>query len=71
MADLPTCYAPGTLFPMSAYTWSLRPSPVATEIEAWQPNVSPLVATLLWQRGVRSLEEAEVFFGALLGLAYA
>ncbi len=46
---------------MSAYTWSLRPSPVASEIEAWQPRVSPLVATLLWQRGVRSYEEAEIF----------
>ncbi len=46
---------------MSEFTWSLRPSPEASEIEAWQPRVSPLVATLLWQRGVRSFDEAEMF----------
>ncbi len=46
---------------MSAYTWSLRPSPAVSEIEPWQPRVSPLVAALLWQRGVRSFEEAEMF----------
>ncbi len=46
---------------MSEYSWSLRPVPEASEIEAWQPRVSPLVATLLWQRGVRSFEEAEMF----------
>jgi single-stranded-DNA-specific exonuclease len=61
MVRLLVCYAPGTLFLMSAYTWSLRPAPEQTEIEAWQPKVSPLVATLLWQRGVRSFEEAETF----------
>lgn len=46
---------------MASYTWSLRPSPTPSEIEAWQPRVSPFVATLLWQRGVRSFEEAEMF----------
>lgn len=46
---------------MSSYTWSLRPSPQASDIEAWQPRVSPLVATLLWQRGIRSFEQAEMF----------
>lgn len=46
---------------MSAYTWSLRPVPPTEEIEAWRLAVSSLVATLLWQRGVRSAEEAEAF----------
>ena len=46
---------------MSLYTWSLRPVPLPSEIEAWQPRVSSVVATLLWQRGIRSFEEAEMF----------
>lgn len=46
---------------MSAYTWSLRSSPSLSDTESWQPRVSPFVATLLWQRGIRSYEEAEMF----------
>ena len=46
---------------MASYVWSLREAPQLADIETWQPRVSPLVATLLWQRGVRSLEEAEMF----------
>lgn len=46
---------------MPSPVWSLRPSPEPSEIEAWQPRISALVATLLWQRGIRTLEEAEAF----------
>ena len=50
---------------MSSAVWTLRPVPSSSDIEAWQPRISALAAHLLWQRGIRRLNEAEAFMTPL------
>lgn len=42
--------------------WLLQDRPEKDQLVVFQDAYHPLIATLLWQRGVRTVEQAEIFF---------
>lgn len=57
---------------MNAYHWKLEPQPEPRELEELvaQLKVDPVTACLIWQRGIKSFEEASAFFNPSVDQLY-